>query len=245
MLDLPPEVLNEIVTYLFLPELQDFANSRLLFQKICSARLQRHKRLEAFASFCSEDSYIERWPKLPYWKTLLLRCLREPETIHYVRSLHGPDLGNRSTDIEPTFYIQDEPYFTHDEKTLVETALKRSPWIQDDDDYSHLFEDKSLHGFNSQLVPQWKTLDVLGILLPMLYNLEYLRICWDLGDRQFDTRRDYISLVQVLSRIRDSVIEDYHTLPWPRFAKKSLIDSTAPVGFLQLIADIVHEHERA
>lgn len=235
---LPGELQEAIISHLFLPDLQHFADSRLMLSQACKARLRRHRKLEQFAKFSFEDAFTEKWPKLPYWKTLLIQCLREPETIYYVTSLHGPDTS-WSKDPVPfrTLYVQEEPFISSSDRVLVETAIAQSPWIADDDDYSHLFEDKSTPGFNSQLVPQWKTIDLLSILLPMLYNLEYLCLSWDLDEAAYENRKDYISLVQVLERIHDATKKDAGANPWPKL--RLLTMGMAPPQLTALIDDVI------
>lgn len=226
LLTLPSEILYEITSNLFLPDLQNFADSRLFLFHFCQPRILKHKRLQAFASWdraVSGSGLHNQYPKLPYWKTLLLACLREPETIYYVKALFGPDKstdGGRSA--RKTFYIQQEPFFSVDECRYVHKAIKDSPWIQPDDEFDHLFEDNSFPDHDSQLVPEWKTLDVLAILLPMLYNLEYLDLCWDVDEDTFTIRQDYSSLLQVLRRINSAAKNNVKDNPWPRLLDMTL-----------------------
>lgn len=239
LLTLPSEILYEITSNIFLPDLQNLADSRLFLSRFCRPRILKHKRLQAFAFWdhrASEYDVLTQRPKLPYWKTLLLACLREPETIHYVKSLHGPDKSIYRDTAEKTFYVQQEPFFSPDECQYVRQAINESPWIRPDDEFDHLFEDNSFAGHESQLVPEWKTLDVLAILLPMLYNLEYLDLSWKVDEGTFQTRQDYISLLQVLRRINSAVLKKPKDNPWPRLLH--LETSWMPKEMLCCVKDI-------
>lgn len=124
LLSLPTEVLQVITKQLYLPDLGNFATSRLVLSRACKTRMEEHVRLKSFAlnkfekpSYWDDPSYSPN-----YFKLLLMAVLRQPEMVNYIDEFDASD-----------GYSEDRIILEPDEGALIQKALQESSWIGSDD----------------------------------------------------------------------------------------------------------------
>ena len=171
--DLPDELLLEVSSFLFLPDLLAFAKARLRFSLIAHSRLAHHVSLKQ--QYRRLEGYGSDEPR--GWIGILIKVLRNeipPEYIEEVAILRAE------------WYFREIPNGRGEKISLEENELIASaarscaPWITEHDACGPGAEARDMKHFLTE-INEGDQDNALAILLPMLPNVHTLILC--AGDR--------------------------------------------------------------
>lgn len=136
LLLLPPEIVGAIASHLYLPDLDAFADCRLVCARACSRRLQAHREAQRdiIESGCAMTSITRASAnsnlvfrntyhcKSGKWKDLLIAVLTTPAMAHYIDGLELEAAGYEEWDF-------DSIELDEDECVLLDAAISRYAYI--------------------------------------------------------------------------------------------------------------------
>lgn len=135
LLSLPAELLTAIGTFLYVPDIENYANSRLAISRCCLERAAQHRAFLTFAGNRrwrdtrppeSRSSAEPEWRIDPTdWKDFLILLLERPLLSHYIKDIR---FGSEEDEDEETPIV-----FSLHDCSLVRKALAACSCISEDD----------------------------------------------------------------------------------------------------------------